>query len=91
MRLNLINDIGGRSFARAMSQAYSMGYDDAKELHSRGKRIYARKTGKDIARALTSKASSIHASFLRKSYGAGMYQYARNVAPKLRDDEKFQK
>jgi len=79
VRLNLVSDPGGRSLKRAMSQAYQMGYDDAKALKKAGRRIYPRKTGKDIAKELTSKALEDHASFLRQSYGAGMWQYRHEI------------
>ena len=79
MRLNLVQDMGGRSLKRAMSQAYQMGYDDAKVLHKEGRRIYPRKSGKEIAKELASRALKDHASFLRQSYGAGMWQYRNEI------------
>jgi len=62
-----------------MSLAYQMGHDDAKELRKKKRRIYPRKTGKEIAAALTSKALAEHAKFLRQAYSAGMWQYKRQV------------
>jgi len=79
MKLNLISDAGGRSFARAMSQAYQMGYDDAMKMHADGKRIYPRKSGVEIAKDIVSKAHKEHSAFLRYAYGAGMYQYRNEV------------
>ncbi len=79
MRLNLVSDPGGRSLARAMQQAYQLGYEDAKELNKNGKRIYPRKSGADIAKALTTRALKDHATFLRQSYGAGMWQCKREL------------
>ena len=79
MRLNLLADPGGRHFARAMSQAYQMGYDDAKELKKKGRRIYPRKTGLQITKEIASKALEEHTKFLRSAYGAGMWQHKREV------------
>lgn len=79
MKLNLISDPGGRSLKRAIAQAYQMGYDDAKALKKAGRRIYPRKTGKQISKALVSRARIDHATFLRQAYGAGMWQYRYEV------------
>lgn len=79
MRLNLIADPGGRHFARAMSQAYQSGYDDAKALNKNGRKIYPRKTGMQITKEIASKALGEHTKFLRSAYGAGMWQYKREV------------
>ncbi len=62
-----------------MSLAYQMGYDDAKELRKKKRKIYPRKTGKQIAAVLTSRALDEHAKFLRQAYSAGMWQYERQV------------
>lgn len=75
MRLNLVSDMGGRSFSRAMAQAYQMGYDDAKKLNKKDRNIYPRKTGAEIVETIASKALVEHAKFLRGAYGAGMWQY----------------
>jgi len=83
MKLNLISDIGGRAMARAMMQAYQMGYDDAKKLAEANRKIYPRKTGFTIAKSLASKFHDEQASFLRNAYGAGMWQYKTGRAPKI--------
>ena len=79
MRLNLMSDPGGRSLKRAMSQAYQMGYDDAKALHKKNRRIYPRKTGTQIGKDIVSRAHPEHLKFLRASYGAGMWQYRMEI------------
>lgn len=79
MKLNLVSDLGGRAFARAMRQAYDMGYNDAVELNKADRRIYPRKTGEEIVREIAIKALKEHASFLRQAYGAGMWQYKREI------------
>lgn len=71
---SLISDPGGRKFARAMTEAYWMGYKDAKELKKDGRRIYPRKSGKEIAKEVAAELLKDHAAFLRQAYGAGMYQ-----------------
>lgn len=79
MRLNLISDQGGRSFARALQRAYQMGYDDAKAQHKKGRPIYAQRNGIEIAKAIVSKALTGHKKFLRSAYSAGLWQCQREV------------
>ena len=79
MKLNLIADAGGRSFARALARAYVLGYEDAKDAHRRGKKIYARRTGIDIAKYIASHYRIGHAKHLRSAYGAGVWQYEMGI------------
>ena len=74
MKLDLLNDHGGRNFAKAMGLAYKMGYDDGRQLQDKGKRIYPRKRGIAIAKELAARAHTEHAKFLQQAYAAGMWQ-----------------
>lgn len=62
-----------------MQRAYQMGYDDARELKRKGRKIYPRKTGLEITKAIASRATAQHTKFLRSAYGAGMWQYKREI------------
>ena len=79
MKLNLMSDPGGRSFARAMQRAYQMGYDDGRAMKKKGIQVRAKIKCFELAKSITSASTKKHAQYLRGSYGAGLWQYRREI------------
>ena len=64
--------------ARAMGQAYQMGYDDARALKKLGRLIKPRKTGEQIASLLVADATKEQAGYLQQAYASAMWQFANH-------------
>lgn len=74
MKLNLVADHSGRQLERALSRAFRLGFDDAKNLKKRGSQVRSLRTGEEIAKELTLQCKKDHMPFLRSAYGAGLFQ-----------------